>query len=148
MSYNKAREEKKWKKWKYEEEELMHQYGVPDYIILELRNYDWAQFNSERRFLQRQFTNNDCLSYGIETYEISIPITNINNMLDYHIESEELFLLLSSMQDKTLDIIFYKFCGYSNREISKITHLSESAISKRIGIVRKKIKKVMDKGNY
>ena len=50
MGYNKAREERKWKKWKKDEENILRQEGMPESKIIELRQYDWRIFNSERRF--------------------------------------------------------------------------------------------------
>ena len=59
MGYNKAREERKWKKWKKDEENILRQEGMPESKIIELRQYDWRIFNSERRFREKQFTNNN-----------------------------------------------------------------------------------------
>lgn len=141
MSYNKASEEFKWKKWKYNEEELLRKYGVPEYIILELRRYDWSLFNSDRRFYQRQYVSN-IIDY-IGDYEIQVPINNIEDLLEY-LENEHLFLFLKTLDEKSLEIIFYKFNGYSNHQISKMVNLSESSISKRIIKIRKSIKQILE----
>ena len=141
MGYNKASEEFKWKKWKYNEEELLRKYGVPEYIILQLRQYDWSLFNSDRRFYQRQYVSNMIDYNGY--YEIQVSINNIEDLLEY-LENEHLFLFLKTLDEKSLEIIFYKFNGYSNREISKMVNLSESSISKRIIKIRKSIKKILE----
>ena len=54
MAYNKARAEKKWLKWKEAEEKKLRELGVDEETIQRLHTYDWAEFNRERRYLQRQ----------------------------------------------------------------------------------------------
>ena len=54
MAYNKARAEKKWLKWKEAEEKKLRELGVDEGTIQRLHTYDWAEFNRERRYLQRQ----------------------------------------------------------------------------------------------
>ena len=54
MAYNKARAEKKWLKWKEAEEKKLRELGVDEETIQRLHTYDWAQFNKERQYLQRQ----------------------------------------------------------------------------------------------
>ena len=46
MSYNYKKEYAKWKKWKDKEEALLKHYDVPNKKILELREFDKYQFNS------------------------------------------------------------------------------------------------------
>ncbi len=54
MAYNKARAEKQWLKWKEAEEQKLRELGVDEETIQRLHTYDWAQFNKERQYLQRQ----------------------------------------------------------------------------------------------
>ena len=54
MGYNKAREEKKWLKWKAAEEAQMREAGVDEKVIALLHTYDWAQFNADRRYYEHQ----------------------------------------------------------------------------------------------
>ena len=54
MAYNKAGAEKKWLKWKEAEEKKLRELGVDEETIQRLHTYDWAEFNRERRYLQRQ----------------------------------------------------------------------------------------------
>lgn len=53
MAYNKAREERKWQISKQSEEEKLRLLGFKEEEILRLREYDWADFNSDRRYYQR-----------------------------------------------------------------------------------------------
>lgn len=81
MGYNKAKEERKWKKWKKDEESILRQEGMSESKIIELRQYDWSMFNSERRFRERQLTNNNLMDY-IGTVHIQLPIRNFNDILN------------------------------------------------------------------
>lgn len=72
MSYNKAREECKWKKWKEKEECILRQEGMSESKIMELRQYDWKLFNADRRFKEKQFTNNQLMDYVGTVYIQSI----------------------------------------------------------------------------
>lgn len=50
MSYNKARAEKEWLKWKEAEEKKLRELGVDEDTIQRLHTYDWEEFKKERRF--------------------------------------------------------------------------------------------------
>ena len=54
VHYNYKKEYAKWKKWKDKEEALLKYYDVPNKKILELREFDKYQFNSNRRFVRNQ----------------------------------------------------------------------------------------------
>ena len=89
MSYNYRKEYAKWKRWKEQEERILKLMNMPKNKINELREFDWAQFNDERRFTRKQnITNNQ--------YFALIPVNdkkefkNINDILD-SIEDEALY---------------------------------------------------------
>ena len=54
MAYNKAKAEKEWLRWKEAEEKKLRELGVDEETIQRLHTYDWAEFNKERQYLQRQ----------------------------------------------------------------------------------------------
>ena len=54
MAYNKAKAERQWFRWKEAEEKELRKLGVDEDTIQRLHTYDWAQFNKERQYLQRQ----------------------------------------------------------------------------------------------
>ena len=89
MSYNYRKEYAKWKRWKEQEERILKQMNMPKNKINELREFDWAQFNDERRFTRKQNITND-------QYFALIPVNdkkefkNINDILD-SIEDEALY---------------------------------------------------------
>ena len=50
MAYNHGREERKWRLWKEAEDKILRKYGGDESTIEEIRIYDRAEFNSNRRF--------------------------------------------------------------------------------------------------
>lgn len=138
MSYNKASEEKKWKRWKTQEELILRKYGVPEWKIRELYHYDWEMFNSDRRFKQRFYTNNDLMDY-IGKSTMQLPIRSIQDILD-QIENEKLYQLLQTVNKQTMDILYLKICGYSTKEIAVFVGLSEEMVRYRIRMIRRKLK--------
>ena len=54
MAYNKAKAERQRFRWKEAEEKELRKLGVDEDTIQRLHTYDWAQFNKERQYLQRQ----------------------------------------------------------------------------------------------
>ena len=139
MGYNKAREERKWKKWKKDEERILRQEGMPESKIIELRQYDWRIFNSERRFREKQFTNNNLMDYIGITY-IQLPIRDFDDILD-QIEDIHLYYIMKNTNIQTMAILYLKMEGYTNKEISTILGLSEKIIRKRIFAIKKKLAK-------
>lgn len=53
MSYNKARAEKEWLRWKNAEEQQLRELGVDEEIIQRLHTYDWEVFKSDRRYYEK-----------------------------------------------------------------------------------------------
>lgn len=139
MGYNKASEEQKWKKWKMKEERILREQGMPERKILELRQYDWNLFNSERRFREKQFINNDLINYVGMTC-IKLPIRNLSDILN-QIEDVQLYDVMRKANIQTMAILYLKMYGYTNKEISIMLGLKEGTIRKRIYDIRKKLKK-------
>lgn len=139
MVYNKAREERKWKKWKEKEERVLRQEGMSESKIMELRQYDWKLFNADRRFKEKQFTNNQLMDY-VGTVYIQLPIRNFDDILD-QIEDIHLYYIMKNTNIQTMAILYLKMEGYTNKEISTILGLSEKIIRKRISAIKKKLAK-------
>ena len=140
MAYNKARAEKEWLKWKEAEETKLRELGVDEDTIQRLHTYDWAQFKSERRFLERWEEWSPYVEW-IAAKDVELPSETADNLLD-SIEDSQLFHALQSADKSTLQIILLKLEGYSSREISQVTGLSETAVNYRMWYLREKIKKI------
>lgn len=138
MAYNKNREEKKWKRWKEQEETLMRKLGVDEEIIRSLREYDWNVFLQDRRIRERQYPAMDELFLNVSK-EMKKDITTLSDLLD-EIENESLLAYLKSVDKGTLVILLLKVMGYSTQEISTILHISPVAIYHRIHRLRKNFK--------
>ena len=121
MSYNYRKEYAKWKRWKEQEERILKQMNMPKNKINELREFDWAQFNDERRFTRKQNITND-------QYFALIPVNdkkefkNINDILD-SIEDEALYEYLKDEEPVLLTVILLKIQGFSIKEISKVINI-------------------------
>lgn len=140
MAYNKAKAERQWLRWKEAEEKELRKLGVDEDTIQRLHTYDWAQFNKERQYLQRQVEWSPFVDL-ISAQDIELPVEDTQALLD-SIEDADLFSLLQNTDKLTLEIIFMKMNGYSSKEISEQTGLSVNAIDLRIFKLKKKLKKV------
>ena len=138
MAYNKARAEKEWLKWKEAEEKKLRELGVDEDTIQRLHTYDWAQFKSERRFLERWEEWSPYVEL-ISAQDLELPVEDTEALLD-SIEDMELFSLLHNVDKLTLEILFMKMDGYGSKEISEKTGLSVNAIDLRIFKLKKKLK--------
>ena len=138
MAYNKAKAEKEWLRWKEAEEKKLRELGVDEETIQRLHTYDWAQFNKERQYLQRQV---EWLPYvdWVSAQDLELPVEDTESLLD-SIEDVELFSLLHTVDKLTLEILLMKMDGYSSKEISEKTDLSVNAIDLRIFKLKKKLK--------
>ncbi len=135
MSYNYRKEYAKWKRWKEQEERILKQMNMPKNKINELREFDWAQFNDERRFTRKQNITND-------QYFALIPINdkkefkNINDILD-SIEDEALYEYLKDEEPVLLTVILLKIQGFSIKEISKVINIPISTIYRKIEKIKR-----------
>ena len=138
MSYNKAREERKWRIWKDTEEKQMRELGVNEDTIEELRIYDWSVFNSNRRFYRRLQDANTYLD-GFKGNEILPDIRTIEDFLD-DIEDERLYHILITVDRITLQIALMKMQGYSTAEIAVHLRLTPKAVYRRMDRLKEKLK--------
>ncbi len=138
MAYNHGQEERKWRIWKEAEEKILRDCDVPESTIEELRIYDRADFNSNRRFYRRL---NDVGEYIEETLALEQPIevNTVADMLD-EIENENLYRALLTVDKRTLQIVLLKMQGYSTKEIAPLVDLTTGAIYARLDRLRKKLK--------
>jgi len=134
-----GKEECKWQRWKLAEEKVLRACGVDESTIEQLRLWDRAMFNSDRRFyerLQETGTYLDCVVGGKPPTEIYTVGDLLND-----IENAELLKALLTVDKLTLQISLLKMNGYSTNEIAVFVHLSTDAIYKRIAALKKKLKK-------
>lgn len=142
MAYNHGKEERKWRLWKEAEEKILRKSGVDENIIEEIRIYDRAEFNSDRRFYRRL---NDMDEYieKVADNGLNTEVKTVSALLD-EIENENLYAALLRVDKHTLEIVLLKMQGYSTKEISAMLRLTEKAIYKRMDRLRKKLKNIYD----
>lgn len=141
MAYNHGREERKWRIWKENEEKLLRGCGVDEKTIEEIRTYDRADFNSNRRFYRYL---NDVSEYLEEMAyrEPQTEVKTVSDLLD-EIENETLYQALRTVDKRTLHILLLKMQGYSTKEIAPLVGLTTRAIYARLDHLRKKLKKIL-----
>ncbi len=141
MAYNHGREERKWRLWKEAEEKILRKYGVDESTIEEIRIYDRAEFNSNRRFYRYM---NDVAEYLEEMAdtEPQAEVSSVEDLLN-EIDSEALYRALLTVDKRTLLILLLKMQGYTTKEIAPIVGLTTGAIYARLDHLRKKLKKIL-----
>lgn len=141
MAYNHGKEERKWRIWKENEEKILREYGVDESTIEEIRTYDRAEFNSNRRFYHWTSDFGEYLE-GMADREQPAEVKTVEDLLD-EIESENLYRALLTVDKRTLQIVLLKIKGYSTKEIAPIVHLTTGAIYARLDHLRKKLRKIL-----
>lgn len=126
MAYNHGREERKWRIWKEAEETVLREHGVSECIIEEIRIYDRAEFNSNRRFYRHMNDVAEYLEEMVDT-EPQSEIHSVEDLLD-EIENESLHRVLLTVDRRTLLILLLKMQGYTTKEIAPIVGLTTGAI--------------------
>ncbi|WP_093989883.1 sigma-70 RNA polymerase sigma factor region 4 domain-containing protein [Massiliimalia timonensis] len=139
MAYNKARAEKEWIKWKETEEKKLRELGVDEETIQRLHTYDWAQFNKERRYLQRKVEWPPIWEL-MTAQELELPVEDTESFLD-SIENMELLQILSKEDKLTVHIVFLKMLGFNGYEIAEKIGISQKAVNLRMVRLRKKLRK-------
>ena len=135
MAYNKAKAEREWFRWKEAEEKKLRELGVDEETIQRLHTYDWAQFNKERQYRQRQV---DWLPYveWSTAQDLELPVEDTKSLLD-SIEDTELLRVLSKEDKLTIQIAFLKMSGFNGYEIAEKTGLTQKAVNLRMVRLRK-----------
>ena len=141
MAYNKAREEQRWKNWKEREEDKLRELGMDEASIQALRESDWADFNSERRYQEHQIPLLDYMELLLAETEIcEDQIQSVEELLDA-IGDERLLHILLEADRKTLQIVVLKMMGYAPKEIGSHIGMPEQTVYTKLRRLREKIKK-------
>jgi len=117
MAYNKARAEKQWLKWKEAEEKKLRELGVDKETIQRLHTYDWAEFNKERQYLQRQVEWSSYVDW-VAAQDLELPVEDPESLLD-SIEDMELLKILSKEDKLTIQIAFLKIPDITAMKLPK-----------------------------
>ena len=141
MAYNHGREERKWRIWKEAAETVLRKCGVDESTIEEIRTYDRAEFNSNRRFYRWTSDFGEYLE-GMAEVEPLADVKTVADLLD-EIENENLYHALLKVDKRTLQIVLLKMQGYSTKEIAPIVHLTTGAIYARLDHLRKKLRNIL-----
>ena len=142
MSFNYGREEKKWRLWKEAEEKELRGLGVDEDTIEKLHIYDWAVFNSDKRYYRRLKDSGTYLEEFAE--DAAQPeVRTVEDFLD-SIENQKLYQILIKVDRLTLQIAVMKMQGYSTHEIAVQFTITEKAIYRRMDRLKEKLKKFFE----
>lgn len=142
MSFNYGREEKKWRLWKEAEEKKLRSLGVSEDTIEKLRTYDWAVFNSDRRFYRR-LKNIDTALEDFAEDTAQPEVKTVEDFLD-NIDNQRLYQALVKVDRLTLQIALMKMQGFSTREIAWHLGITEKAVYRRMDRLKEKLKKFFE----
>ena len=92
MSYNHGKEERRWKRWKLAEEKVLRACSMDENTIEQLRLWDRAMFNSDRRFFEKLQDTGTYLD-SVAGSKISTEIYTVEDLLN-DIENETLLSVL------------------------------------------------------
>ena len=132
----------KWFRWKEAEEKKLRELGVDEETIQRLHTYDWAQFNKERQYRQRQGDWSPYVEWST-AQDLELPVEDTKSLLD-SIEDTELLRVLSKEDKLTIQIAFLKMSGFNGYEIAEKTGLTQKAVNLRMVRLRKKLKKFLE----
>ena len=138
MTFQKAKEEYKWKQWKAKEEKVLREFGMSEEKISHLRELDWEDFNAERRFWEHYSSDQEKLYMQREVE--NMDLLNSEQLLDC-IENRQMWEILKNTDPKTIEMILMKIWGFSVKEISEYLNLPEKTIYTRINRLKRKIQK-------
>ena len=116
----------------------MRQSGVDEETIEEIRTYDRAEFNSDRRYYQKLHEVGTYLDEVAES-EQQTEINTVKDLLN-EIDDMDLYQILQLADKRTLQIVLLKMQGYKTDEFADIVHLSAKSIYRRMDALRKKLK--------
>ena len=142
MAYNKDKNKKDWELWKKAEEDKMRDLGVDEATIQKLREYDWNDFNSERRFYEKLQESDNLIDF-IAAEESEPYIRTVESLLD-NIENQHLYQALVTVDKLTLQIVLWKMDGYNSQQIAQKCGLTVESVNFRMWHLRKKIKKFLE----
>ena len=141
MSYNKARAEKEWLRWKNNEEQQLREMGVSEDIIQRLHTYDWEQFKSDRRYYEKAENLDEYIDTLFAKEEQAV-IATVEDLME-NIDNEQVFSITHKSERRTLEIVLYKMAGYSTHDISEHLQMSENAVKLRLWKFKKNFKKFL-----
>lgn len=144
MSYNKAREENKWKKWKEGEENKLRKMNTSEELILMLREYDWNQFKSDRRFYEKQKTYEETYFNNRTNQSNKKYYDKLESILDELIDVD-LYKCILNSDCITQKIVLLKMNDYTIKDISIYLKITPNVVYKKVHNLRKKYKKMAKK---
>lgn len=138
MAYNKRVAELKYLRLKKLNEEIMRNELFDEAKIIIINNFDKEQFNSDRRFYEREYTNMEEYFEHQEYLSHQNEISSFVDILD-DIGNMNLLNVAKSFDSISIFIILNLINGYSTKEIAEMLNITSRAVNLRLQKIRKKI---------
>ena len=117
---------------------------MPEESIRLLREYDWNQFKSDRRFYERQNDYDESFFENRSRDHKNVAYLNWDYILD-NLEDHNLYNCLRDSDCVTKSIVVLKMNDYTTEDISIILKVNPNVIYKNVYKLRKKFKKMAKK---
>ena len=136
----KAYWEAKWRReWK-EKERIMREHNMPDAVIEDLRAFEWAQFNSDRRFYDNSRRWDPAYLEDLPEKPKTKEINTVEDLFNA-IDDEDLYAALKSESEEVWMFFIMRANDMKLKDIAKQLHMTTNEIYGRIYRFRKKINK-------
>lgn len=106
--------------------------------FIQIRNFN----NSARRYYERVQETGTYLDTVAASTDQPEPKT-VQDFLD-HIENQEVYHVLITVDRLTLQIVLMKIQGYSTHEIARYLKITEKAVYRRMDRLKEKVKKIFE----
>lgn len=138
--YIKRREELRWQKEWIKKEKLLKEYGCTDALIQELHDFEWAQFNSDRRFYEKL---NDYEDDYLERFPEKPKPHEVDTIEDIFeiVQDENVLTQLRKAEEPVLIFFVMRANDYKIEEIADKLHMTTGEIYGRVYRFRQKISK-------
>jgi len=136
----KAYWEAKWRKEWNAKEKIMRENNMLDSVIEDLRTFEWAQFNSDRRFYDNSSSWDRAYLEDLPEKPKMKEINTIEDLFNA-IDDEDIYAALKSESKEVWMFLIMRANDMKLKDIASELHMTTNEIYGRIYRFRKKINK-------
>ena len=140
MGYNKTVAEKEWREEWEKKEKALRDNGCSENLIKELRDFEWSQFNRDRKFYEHLDDYEDDYIERLPAKPEERQITSVADIFEV-VEDKEILKLLRRTEKEVLIFFVMRANDYKIEEIARRLHMTTGEIYGRVYRFRQKIRK-------
>lgn len=140
MGYNKTVAEKEWREEWEKKEKALRDNGCSENLIKELRDFEWFQFNRDRKFYEHLKDYKDDYIESVPAKPEERQITSGADIFEV-VEDTEILKLLRRTDKEVLIFFVMRANDYKIEEIAEELHMTAGEIYGRVYRFRQKISK-------